>query len=90
MVPPSAAYAIPFLAQRNQVPAVKPGGGYYLQLEDADEPHPGWLGRRIVGGVGREEFDLIGRGVRTDTFTIGPAQPQVVCKLWMGMDGCAR
>ena len=54
-----------------------PGGGYYLQLEDADEQQPGWRGRRIVGGVGQAEFDLIGRGVRTETFTIGPAQPEV-------------
>ncbi|CAM9278282.1 unnamed protein product, partial [Hapterophycus canaliculatus] len=31
----------------------------------------------IVGGVGHTEFDLIERGVRTHTFTIAQAQPQV-------------
>ena len=54
-----------------------PGAGYYLQLEDADEPHAGWQGQTIIGGVGQTEFDLIGRGVRTGAFTIALAQPEV-------------
>lgn len=60
-----------------QVAPVKPGPGYYLQLEDPDEHHDGWRGRHIVGGVGDAEFDLIGRGVRTRTFTIAQPQPKV-------------
>ncbi|CAM9671087.1 unnamed protein product, partial [Ectocarpus sp. 12 AP-2014] len=60
-----------------QVPEVSTGAGYYLQLEDADEHHDGWQGHRIIGGVGETEFNLIGRGVRTRSFTIGHAQPEV-------------
>lgn len=61
-----------------QVPAITPGAGYYLQLENVDEHHEGWQGHRIVGGVGKMEFHLIGRGVRTPSFTIVQAQPEVI------------
>lgn len=61
-----------------QVPSVSPGAGYYLQLENVDEHHEGWQGRRIIGGVGKIEFQLIGRGVRTPSFSIVQAQPEVI------------